>query len=178
MQLSSLLSACLRNGVTISVPDPKRPNSYAISLGDRRLTFTSQDGYVRTLTWHSPQTDAMTDCYCDSYYHTIKDAMSYLNPSGVLASFHRPVVRSNISANDVPTDTTVSRNLERGGIEIRFSEKPTDDILASLHDHDFRWSRFNRVWWKKFNDADYNWAMSTFVKVHADTVNELEIAHS
>lgn len=30
------------------------------------------------VTWRSPHTDAMTDCFCDSYYHTIKSAVAAL----------------------------------------------------------------------------------------------------
>lgn len=166
MLLSSIFTACLRNGVTITPPDPNRKCNlrYVLTKGDRVLTFYTNHGddYVGHMTYNHPDTDAMTDLFMDTYYKTISSAMQYLNPTGEQVR----LVRSAVSVNpaNVSNDVQVSKNEEKGGIEIVFPEKPTDDILASLHDRNFRWSRFNNLWWKKYNDADYRWAVETFVK--------------
>ena len=169
MLLSSIFTACLRNGVTVTPPDPNRKCNlrYVLSKGDRVLTFYTNHGddYVGHMTYNHPDTDAMTDLFMDTYYKTIKDAMHYLNPTGELVRPSRNISTTPakpVNPDDVPNGVQVSKNEEKGGIEIRFPEKPTDNILASLHDRDFRWSRFNQVWWKKFNPADYMWAMNTF----------------
>lgn len=166
MLLSSILTAAIRNGVTITQPCPERKGNpyYVLRKGENVLEFyTNADGYVGHLTYRHPDTDAMTDLFMDSYFHTIKHAMHFLNPSGELVRpTHAATPAKPVNPDDVPSDVQVSKNEEKGGIEIRFPSKPTDDILASLHDRDFRWSRFNQVWWKKFNAADYMWAMNTF----------------
>ena len=129
MLLSSILTACLRNGVTVTPPDPTRKCNlrYVLTKGDRVLTFYTNHGddYVGHLTQHHPDTDAMTDLFMDTYYKTISSAMQYLNPTGEQV---RPV-RSAVSVNpaNVSNDVQVSKNEEKGGIEIVFPEKPTDD---------------------------------------------------
>jgi hypothetical protein len=126
----------------------------------------SGDDYVSTITYRHPDTDAMTDLFMDSYFSTIKSAMGYLNPSGELV---KPL-RSVITAGSTPapivdaTNVQVSRNEEKGGIEIRFPNKPNDSILASLHDKGFNWSRFNKVWWIKYDATIYQWALETFMR--------------
>jgi len=44
---------------------------------------------------------------------------------------------------------TVTENAEKGGLEIRFSEKPSPAILENLKAHGWRWSRFNGCWYNK-----------------------------
>lgn len=165
MELSSILSACARNGVTVTQPIESRKDYYLLTKGDRRLDFyVGSNGYVSNIVYRSPHTDIMTDCFCDSYFDTIKSAMRELNPTGELV---RPVRIATpakpVNPDDVPNDIQVSKNEEKGGIEIHFNDKPSQDIINSLKDKGFRWSIYNRVWWKKFNAADYMWAMNTFV---------------
>lgn len=38
--------------------------------------------YVSCVTKRSPQTDSMTDCFCDSYADTIRRAVHFLNRKG------------------------------------------------------------------------------------------------
>lgn len=40
--------------------------------------YEDTDGYVSCLRTPSSFTDAMTDCFCDTYYSTIKSAMYFL----------------------------------------------------------------------------------------------------
>jgi len=162
MQLSSILSACARNGVTVTQPRD-RSDYYVLSKGNKLMNFyVNSDGYVGYITEPSPQTDVMTDCFCDYYAKTIKNAMQVLNPSGELVQ-HSNKPATTVNHDDVSSGVQVSKNDEKCGIEIRFPEKPSADVINSLKDKGFRWSPFNSVWWKKFNDADYAWAMETFM---------------
>lgn len=165
MQLSSILSACARNGVTVTQPCPERKGNpyYVLRKGENVLEFyTNADGYVGHLTSRHPDTDAMTDLFMDSYFHTIKSAMHFLNPSGELVQRVHPVITETTS--NIVDGVSVTINEKKHGIEIRFNEKPTTDIINTLKDKGFRWSPYNTNWWKKYNDADYQWAMETFCK--------------
>lgn len=163
MQLSSIFSACARNGVAVTKPLDSRNDYYVLRKGDKVLDFyAGSDGYVSNIVYRSPHTDIMTDCFCDSYFDTIKRAMQYLNPTG-----EKVVVRevSAVKSTETPVvdGVMVTRNAEKDGIEIRFPSKPDSSVINSLKDKGFRWSPFNSVWWKRFNDADYAWAMETFM---------------
>lgn len=163
MQLSRILSACALNGVTVN---KVRENYYVLTKGENRLTMHVQDDEVGYMTYHSPQTDAMTDCFCDSYYHTIKGAMHHLNPTGELVKAQK-VERTvePIVSNGSNDDGVVSRNMEKNGIEIRFPGKPSKEVIENLKGMGFRYSPFANVWWKRYNDADYERLMSKAVQV-------------
>ncbi len=183
MLLSSILSACSKNGVTVTPPTPGRQNSYILTKGENVLTFHAQDDYVGYMTWHSPQTDVMTDCFCDSYYKTIKDAMHFLNPSGEMVQPSRSTNITTVKDDDIDAGIVVTRNMEKGGIEIRFPSKPSNSVITSLKDKGFRWSPYNSVWWKKYSLEDYGWALDTFTTEEtnsdpADITNQLEAMHS
>lgn len=45
----------------------------------------------------------------------------------------------------------ITHNTERDGIEVRFSEKPSEDILSMLKIKGFRWSRPQRLWYRRYN---------------------------
>ncbi len=48
-------------------------------------------------------------------------------------------------------DVQVTHNEEKNGIEVKFPAKPSSDILDALRNMGFRWSRFNGVWWARYN---------------------------
>ena len=52
---------------------------------------------------------------------------------------------------------TVTHNRDKNGIEIKFNERPTADILSDLKAHGWRWSRFAGVWYNRYseNNAAY-----------------------
>lgn len=50
-------------------------------------------------------------------------------------------------------NTVVSFNVEKGGIEIRFPERPAQSVIDSLKSDRFRWSRFSKCWWIKDSPA-------------------------
>lgn len=47
----------------------------------------------------------------------------------------------------------VNFNIERGGIEIRFPERPAQSVIDSLKSDRFRWSKFSKCWWIKDSAA-------------------------
>lgn len=48
--------------------------------------------------------------------------------------------------------TTMTLNAKLNGIELRFSEKPTEAIRQAMKDLGFRWSQKQSMWWAKQND--------------------------
>jgi hypothetical protein len=52
----------------------------------------------------------------------------------------------------------VSKNVEENGIEIKFPSIPPETIRTELKSKGFRWSGFNKVWWKKYDTASWAWA--------------------
>lgn len=64
------------------------------------------------------------------------------------------------SSDSTPQETTagaatIRRNTEKGGIEIKYPDKPGPAVLEALHAAGWHWSRFNKVWYKK--DTPENW---------------------
>lgn len=55
---------------------------------------------------------------------------------------------------------TISRNIEKEGIELSFPTKPADEILIWIKEQGFGWSKYHKVWWIKFNEKLWE-------KVHA-----------
>ncbi len=52
----------------------------------------------------------------------------------------------------------IRRNLDRDGLEINFPEKPLESTINWLKQNHYRWSRFAKVWYKKYDD--YNWNLA------------------
>jgi len=42
---------------------------------------------------------------------------------------------------------TLSENVQKGGLELRFPNKPSEAILGELKAHGWRWSRFSVCWY-------------------------------
>jgi len=57
---------------------------------------------------------------------------------------------------------TISHNKIQNGIEIRFSQKPSEEVLTWLHSYGYRWSMRQRVWYRKYTESDYNRAAAKF----------------
>lgn len=55
---------------------------------------------------------------------------------------------------------TVRLNTEKNGVEILFSEKPEQTIIASLKTHGFRWSPAGKLWYAKQSQDKINFANS------------------
>lgn len=64
----------------------------------------------------------------------------------------RPAPQPSTAANPV-SGVVVTENIERGGIELRFPEKPAHGVIESLKANGWRWSRFSSCWWIKASDT-------------------------
>jgi hypothetical protein len=161
MNLARVLSAFASHGITVEKVEGNM-NRFVASRGDKRLTwYMNRDSdHVSYFTWNSPQTDMMTDCNCDSYFHTIKGAIQFLGG-----------VKGERTASDKPLENveevTVRKNEEKGGIEIVFPGKPSEDTLNELKSRGWRWSKFAGLWWIKFSEAEWEWANGEFSLVTA-----------
>jgi len=56
------------------------------------------------------------------------------------------------------TGVVVSENREKGGIELRFSTKPSQSVLDDLKSHGWRWTRFGKCWYAKATDENREYA--------------------
>lgn len=52
-----------------------------------------------------------------------------------------------------PVGVTVTLNVEKNGVEIRFPAKPSDSIRTALKANGWRWSRFSGCWYRKDTPA-------------------------
>lgn len=62
-------------------------------------------------------------------------------------------------------DSTVSagevrHNVDKNGVEIKFNSRPDDEILSSLKEAGWRWSRFAGVWYNRYSDDNLKFAQS------------------
>ena len=57
------------------------------------------------------------------------------------------------AASATGSSATMRLNDERGGVEIVFSGRPSDEVIASLKAHRFRWSRGKRLWYAKQSES-------------------------
>jgi hypothetical protein len=157
MKLSRILSAFAKNGITVE-KSKYSDRTFIASKGGKSLDFYSQDGeYVGYFVERSPHTDSMTDCYCDSYVRTIEGAVRVLNPSGELVRV-TPTIPEKVTVENV----TITRNMEKGGIEIRFPAKPDQELIDAMKAKGMRYSPYGNLWWCKFSDDMWIWANAFF----------------
>lgn len=79
-----LTAALTKAGATVTAQE-HRPDAFIARKGDRLVCWYTQAGFpnaerlaatcVRT---PSPHTDAQTDCFCDTWHHTIKAAAGFI----------------------------------------------------------------------------------------------------
>ena len=55
---------------------------------------------------------------------------------------------------------TVTENQEKNGIEIRFPDKPSEQVREQLKSHGFRWSKFQGMWYARRNPETLTFAQS------------------
>jgi hypothetical protein len=60
----------------------------------------------------------------------------------------------------VGTNATMTENTEKGGVELRFTGKPTEVILQALKSNGFRWSNYGKFWYAKTNPKTLDFAKS------------------
>lgn len=88
MLLSRALSDFAKNDVKVEQKawhGERGPITWYAKKGTQTLSFYVQKHWqsgldeVINFTYQSPHTDAMTDCFCDSYFRTLKSALGFLN---------------------------------------------------------------------------------------------------
>lgn len=86
-----------------------------------------------------------------SDYTPVKNYYKHAGKEGGFTAYKCKAV-APIAATTPATGTgaTISFNVAKGGIEIKFPGKPSESILKDLREcSPFRWSRFAKVWWAK-----------------------------
>ena len=68
-------------------------------------------------------------------------------------------------------DVTMRLNDEKEGVELKFTEKPSEGIMASLRIAGFRWSRPKRLWYAKQNERTIAFAKKLCGKEDISTVD-------
>lgn len=100
--------------------------------------------------------DIMQDIEMDIEEHVV---------SGMVACVpvtYRGVLKLNAQAVQVetPTKVSVTRNVSKNGIEIRFDKRPSDDVLQSVRDNGFFYSRKQNMWYSKYTVGKFAFAQS------------------
>ena len=89
----------------------------------------------------------------------------------ILFDIERAVRQQPVTTNETsnagcdPTmvgTVSVSRNAAKGGIELKFSDKPSDAIIARLHAAGFRFSYRQRLWYAKDTAERWDAAMRIY----------------
>lgn len=75
------------------------------------------------------------------------------------ATFEVPAEMANMPVDDQQDErgvcdeagagATIRKNIDKGGIEIRFPDKPSPEVLTRLKSAGWRWSRFAKCWYAK-----------------------------
>lgn len=74
MQNKRLLNALAKAGATVT-PFSWGHNGFQAIKGNNRIEWFVQGERAVCVCTPSPLTDAMTDCFCDHFHHTIKSAV-------------------------------------------------------------------------------------------------------
>lgn len=69
-----------------------------------------------------------------------------------------PCIQSSPDAESTNINSNVSihHNTDKNGIEIKFGNKPDNDILQMLKNNGFRWSMKSKLWYAKYTDSLYH----------------------
>lgn len=73
---------------------------------------------------------------------------------------------------EILEDVRVELNENKNGVEIYFSNKPSEEVRNNLKSHGFRWSKFNKCWYAKQSEDTLNFANSLLPK-EDDKINDL-----
>jgi len=84
-----------------------------------------------------------------TFEHPYHDAKTLDTFKGYGQDQTPPDTRKTVQVEGV----TVTENDEKNGIEIRFSSKPSAEVLDSLKANGWRWSRFSSCWYAKRSES-------------------------
>ena len=54
-----------------------------------------------------------------------------------------------VPSTQISNNIEVIYNTEKNGIELKFADKPSEEVRANLKANGFRWSKYNKVWYVK-----------------------------
>jgi hypothetical protein len=78
-----------------------------------------------------------------------KEVYAYKDYPGNMPKFTTP----DTSNNGETKKAIVTKNEQHNGIEVRFDSKPDESILSYLKSNGFRWSKFQKIWYTRFNES-------------------------
>lgn len=87
-----------------------------------------------------------------------------------------PVEKAHEPVAATVTEITVTENDERDGVEIRFPEKPNQEILNYLKSKGFRWSQRNSCWYAKRSEKTLAIAHGLSVVIEVSALNNFSCA--
>lgn len=73
---------------------------------------------------------------------------------------------------EILEDVKVELNEDKNGVEIYFSNKPSEEVRNNLKSHGFRWLKYNKCWYAKQSEDTLNFANSLLPK-EDDKINDL-----
>lgn len=65
------------------------------------------------------------------------------------------MINGAINTNTEQKMTILNYNKEKNGIEVAFSNRPEDTIILWLKENGFKWSKFNKLWYKSYTERDF-----------------------
>ncbi|HAT4302360.1 TPA: hypothetical protein I9089_002468 [Clostridium perfringens] len=101
---------------------------------------------------------------------TIKYGYSYLTLYADLKEDKKP------SLNTVESkEVKITYNEEKNGIEVKFNNKPNQEVINNLKANGFRWHRVKKVWYAKQTDERVNYINTTFKinQINDEKVNNI-----
>jgi hypothetical protein len=68
--------------------------------------------------------------------------------------------KPGLTSQETTEGATVRKNEEKNGVEVVFQDKPAPEILEQLKTNGFRWSRFAKLWYCRYSEEKYNFALN------------------
>jgi phospholipid N-methyltransferase len=81
---------------------------------------------------------------------------------------------ASLSDNEKIENVEVKLNDEKNGVEIYFTDKPSEEVRDNLKSHGFRWSKYNKCWYAKQSEDSLIFANS-FINTDDQESNTIEI---
>lgn len=141
------------------------PDVYDINQGDIVLHWNGADFDIHTVVKNNGDT-----------LDTDKGTLAEDDTAMCIAFRANGVQHAQIFAEGgkIPTGVTVSHNTTQNGVEVKFASKPTQEILDLLKQKSFRWSKYSKVWYKKYTPALFKEISEYFEQELSEDVLETE----
>jgi hypothetical protein len=117
--------------------------------------------YDETASWLTHDYQDLTTLAIDLYILTQADK--------------KPITADSINASSSDGSSitaSVVINEEKDGVEIYFTKKPDDETITKLKGHGFRWSKYNKCWYKRRTPVVERFAKSIADNINADVCED------